>query len=100
MQDRNKPLAWNDENEYWRKTFSSRPYTTSSPNYDLWEGGYRYGYESAIRYNGRNWDEVEPELSRGWGSYEYRGTSTWDQVKHAVRDAWDRVTGHHPVGAR
>ena len=100
MQDRNKPRAWQDEDAYWRNNFSTRPYTASSPDYSNWEGGYRYGYESATRNSGRSWDDVEPELSRGWSSYQYRGSSTWEQMKHAVRDAWDRVTGHHPVATR
>lgn len=100
MQDRNKPVAWHDEDAYWRQNFGSRPYTASSPDYSLWEGGYRYGYEAANRYQGREWSDVEPELSRGWSSYEHRSNSTWEQMKHAVRDAWDRVTGHRPVGAR
>jgi hypothetical protein len=30
---------------------------------------------------------------RDSSSYSYRGKSTWQQVKDAVRDAWDRVTG-------
>ena len=49
MQDRNKPAAWHDEDAYWRQNFGSRPYTASSPDYSLWEGGYRYGYEAANR---------------------------------------------------
>jgi hypothetical protein len=100
MQDRETPRPWDEEDAYWRNNFSSRPYTASAPDYSMWEGGYRYGYESAARHKGRSWEDVEPELARGWSSYEHRGGSAWDQVKHAVRDAWDRVTGHHPVGAR
>ena len=100
MQDRNKPFDWKDEDAYWRSNFTTRPYTASTPDYAVWEGAYRYGSESAHRYRGRDWNEVEPELSRGWSSYEQRGQSTWEHVKAAVRDAWDRVTGHHPVGTR
>jgi hypothetical protein len=97
MQDQKKSQSWQDENAYWRSNFNSRPYTASSPDYSNWEGGYRYGYEAANRYKGRDWADVEPELSRGWNSYEYRGSSTWEHMKAAVRDAWDRVTGHSMV---
>ena len=40
-------------------------------------------------------DEVETELRAGWDRYEYRkdNTSTWDDIKAAVRDAWDRARG-------
>lgn len=95
-----KPHTWQDEDTYWRSNFQSRPYASSSDTYDRWRGGYQYGYDSASRYTGKSWDDVEPELSSNWNSYEHRGTSTWDQIKGAVRDAWDRVTGHHPVGSR
>jgi hypothetical protein len=99
MANPNNPLNWNDEDTYWRDNYKTRPYGSSS-NYDVLRPGYRYGYESAQKYEGRNWNDVESDLSRSWNSYEHRGTSTWDQVKMAVRDAWDRVTGHRPVGTR
>jgi hypothetical protein len=83
---------WDDEDQYWRSAYSTRPYGSGS-NYDALRPGYRYGWESANRYRGRSWNEVESELERDWSSYGHRGTSTWQQVKDAVRDAWDRVTG-------
>ena len=99
MADRH--LKWEDEDEYWRTNYRSRPYVSSgSSDYNMYQPGYRYGFESAERYRGRKWDEVENDLSREWNSVKYRGTSTWEQVKAAVRDAWDRVTGHHPVSSR
>lgn len=85
---------WDDEERYWRDSYNTRPYARNS----TWEGlrgGYRYGYESAQRYPGRSWADVEPDLRRDWDMYQYRGQSTWEQVKDAVRDAWDRVTGRH-----
>ena len=39
-------------------------------------------------------------LQSNWNKYEHRGTSTWEQVKGAVRDAWDRAMGRHTVGTR
>lgn len=84
--------AWKDEDEYWRTHYSSRPYVEGQP-YDTFEPGYRYGFDAATRYSGRDWDDVERELESEWDRYEYKGTSTWQQVKDAVRDAWARVTG-------
>jgi hypothetical protein len=42
---------------------------------------------------GRTWDEAEPDLRRGWDSYEHRGKSPapWEEIKDAVGDAWERV---------
>lgn len=101
MADNMERLEWTDEDTYWRTNYRGRPYASSGTHeYEFYRPGYRYGYEAANRYEGRNWNDVEPDLSRNWNSYEHRGTSTWEQVKDAVRDAWDRVTGHRPVGTR
>ena len=97
MKDRDKSLSWQDEDAFWRRNFSTRPYTSSAPDYTVWEGGYRYGYEAANRHPDREWDDVEPELARGWDSYAHGGESRWEHIKHAVRDAWDRVSHSRAV---
>ena len=92
--NRNATLDWTSEDEYWRGTYKSRPYS-SSYGYEHWQPAYRYGYESAQKYHNRKWEDVESDLSSGWNRYEHRtGESTWEQVKHAVRDAWDRMVGN------
>jgi hypothetical protein len=92
---------WYDEDRYWRENYRTRPYASSADQeYDYYEPAYRYGYEAANRFENRKWDDVEADLSRDWATYERRGTSTWEQIKGAVRDAWDRVTGKRSVGAR
>jgi hypothetical protein len=100
MAERNIRNEWDAEDAYWRTSYPSRPYASSSREYDYYRPGYRYGYEAANRYHDRQWNEVESDLSKSWNSYEHRGSSTWEQMKDAVRDAWDRVTGHRPVSSR
>jgi hypothetical protein len=101
MADKTNRMQWSDEDAYWSTNYRSRPYVSSSDrDYNFYKPAYRYGYDAANRYEGRNWNDVESDLSRNWNSYEHRGSSTWEQVKDAVRDAWDRVTGHRPVGTR
>jgi hypothetical protein len=95
----NRP-NWEDEDEFWRSNYRTRPYASSGSDYDYYQPGYRYGYEAANRFRDRDWRDVESDLSEGWNTYEYRGDSTWEQIKDAVRDAWDRVTGKRPVGTR
>ena len=87
---------WQAEDDYWRTNYETRPYIGSNRKYDDWQPAYRYGYESSQRYPGRRWEDVEPNLRSGWETYEYRrdNRSTWEQVKDAVRDAWNRVTGN------
>ena len=100
MADINDP-RWNDEDMYWRENYRTRPYASATDRgYDYYQPAYRYGYDAANRYRDRSWNDVESELSRDWSSYEYRGTSTWEQIKDAVRDAWDRMTGGRTMGAR
>lgn len=86
---------WNEEDRFWRENFSSRPYASENRNYEEFRPAYRFGTESAGRHRGRDWNEAEPELRRDWESYEHRGESrsTWEEIKHAAKDAWDRVTG-------
>lgn len=101
MAERSDRFTWEDEDTYWRSNFRNRPYASSaSRDYDYYRPAYRYGFDAASRYEGRNWSDVESDLSKSWNTYENRGTSTWEQVKDAVRDAWDRVTGRHTVGTR
>jgi DNA ligase-1 len=91
---RSSTLDWTAEDDYWRNNYTTRPYVGSDRNYDRWQPGYRYGWESAQRYQGRQWNDVEHDLRSGWDRYEHRGTSTWEQIKDAVRDGWNRLTGN------
>ncbi len=100
MIEQNSGFAWEDEDSYWRKNYSNRPYATAGRAYEEYQPGYRFGYEAANRHQDREWSDVEPELRRNWNTYDSRGNSTWEQMKEAVRDAWDRVTGRRHVSAR
>ena len=94
MADKDGSGGWDDEDAYWTANYRNRPYASANPQeYSHYQPAYRYGYDAAGRYKGRTWDDVESDLSQSWNSYEHRGTSTWEQMKDAVRDAWDRVTG-------
>jgi hypothetical protein len=100
MADTPYQRSWDDEDTYWRTNYRTRPYASISEyDYDYYRPGYQYGYDAAGRYQGRTWSDVEPELARDWDRYENRGDSTWEQMKDAVRDAWDRLTGHRAAGA-
>jgi hypothetical protein len=92
--------TWNDEDNWWRNNFSSRPYATGR-NYDDFRPAYQYGFESGQHHMGREWDEVESDLKSGWEKFEGRrgAGSTWESMKSAVRDAWHRITGQHDVDA-
>ena len=89
--------TWDLEDKYWGANFTGRPYAIGgNALYERFRPAYRYGWESARHHAGRAWNDAEPDLKAGWGRYEHRGEnpSTWDEIKDAVKDAWDRVTGH------
>ncbi len=92
--------SWEDEDRYWRERFRERSYVPADRGYDYYRPAYRYGWESANRYQGRAWNDVEPELERGWERNRGESRSSWQDVKDAVRDAWDRVTGGQDKVAR
>ncbi|MGH7507669.1 MAG: hypothetical protein ACRELX_18600 [Longimicrobiales bacterium] len=83
---------WKKEETWWRENFHQRPYVSSDRGFDFYGPGYRYGYESATKLVGREWDEVEPELRRNWERWEHRGESGWEEIKDSVKDAWHRAT--------
>jgi hypothetical protein len=92
--------SWNEEDSWWRNNFSSRPYATGR-DYEEFRPAYQYGYESGLHHMDRKWNDVESDLRTGWEKFEGRrgAGSTWDSVKHAIRDAWHRVTGQHDLDA-
>ena len=87
--------AWETEDNYWHENFTSRPYALGPDYYDRFRPAYRYGFESGRHGMGRRWDDAEPDLRAGWERYEHGGEqpTAWEEIKDAVRDAWDRVTG-------
>jgi hypothetical protein len=85
-------LDWTAEETFWRQNWQSRPYASADRDFEFYSPAYRYGYESATRHHGRSYSEVENDLRTGWDRYEHRGKATWENIKDAVRDGWNRVT--------
>ena len=71
---------------------SSRAFEDVEPHYRRgWQAG------SDERYRQREWDDVEPDLRRGYEE-ESRGGGTWDQLRDAVREGFDRARGRGSRG--
>lgn len=85
---------WKTEDAYWRENYKRRSYCEPGSTYDFYSPAYRFGYDATDRYPGKQWKDVESDLSRDWDRYEHRGNSTWEQMKNAVKDAWDRIVGN------
>ena len=79
------------EDQHWRKSFADRPYVEQGRDYDYYQPAYRYGWESRSRLAGRRFEDVEPELERGWTHARGKSNLSWDKAKDATRDAWHRI---------
>ena len=79
------------EDAYWRDNYASRPYV-SGGSYDDYGPAYSYGVNSYSKYAGRDFDDVESDLSRDWDSVRGKSSLTWERAKHATKDAWNRVS--------
>ena len=60
--------------------------------YDDFGPAYAYGANAYGSHRGRHYDEVEPELASRWGASRGKSNLSWEQARHAVKDAWDRLT--------
>jgi hypothetical protein len=79
------------EDAYWRDNYATRPYAGGA-SYDDFGPAYAYGVYSYTRYAGSDFDDVEPDLSRDWDGARGKSKLTWERAKHAVRDAWNRLS--------
>ena len=65
------------EDAYWRDNYTGRPYVESGSTYDDYAPAYRYGVDAHSRYPDRQFDDVEPELSRDWGTARGQSSLEW-----------------------
>lgn len=87
----NDQLDLNAEERYWRDHWLARPYALADQTFEYYWPAYRYGAECTVRFHGHGWGDIENEARAGWEREEHRGGGTWDHVKDAVRDAWERI---------
>lgn len=80
------------EDAYWHEHFERRDYVEPGSTFTDYGPAYAHGVNARSRHPGRDFDDVEAELSSGWEAS--RGTSRleWKRARRAARDAWDRVT--------
>lgn len=79
------------EEAYWRENYSRQSYVGSGATFDDYGPAYRYGVDSYGRFEGRTFDEAEPQLMLDWPNARGSSNLTWDHARHATRDSWQRV---------
>lgn len=80
-----------DERDYWQKNYTGRPYVKPGTAYDEYAPAYQYGWEAQQKHAGKEFNEVESDLARGWDKAKGKSALAWEHAKHATRDSWERV---------
>lgn len=79
------------EDAYWRGSYDREPYYETGRTYDEYRPAYELGWSARDRYQGQDFDAVEPHLARDWGHARTENSLDWDAARPATRAAWDRV---------
>ncbi len=80
------------ERAYWSESFSGRDYVETGSSFDDYGPAYGFGVNARGRYPGRDFDDVESELSGDWAASRCASGLSWERARHAARDAWIRIS--------
>lgn len=82
---------WDMYDQEFRNDYQTR-FGSGAYSYDYYMPAYHFGYDLAHedRYRGYTWDMLEKDARYGWEMRGMRGA--WEDVKDAVRHAWEAVT--------
>ncbi|MDO9314018.1 MAG: hypothetical protein Q7T97_05685 [Burkholderiaceae bacterium] len=80
------------ERAYWSENFSGRDYVEKGSSFYDYGPAYGFGVEARGRYPGRDFDDVESEMSSDWAASRGTYSLSWERAKHAARDAWNRIS--------
>ena len=89
-----------EEASYWRENASYTTYYIETrqfyENLDYerdYDPAYRVGYEQRTQYDkNTRFEDIELDLKAKWEHIKGQSILSWEQAKHAVRDAWNRVS--------
>lgn len=80
------------ERAYWSENFSGRHYVRQGSSFEDYGPAYGFGIAARGRYPGRDFDDVESEMSTQWPASRGVSSLSWERARHAVRDAWNRIS--------
>ncbi|MGB3492743.1 MAG: hypothetical protein WBA57_08440 [Elainellaceae cyanobacterium] len=84
-----------ENDEYWSRNYSSRPYFDSDEEYDRYAPAYRLGYDSFNSYgrkDGMTYAEAEPHIRDEYQRQHHDDGLSWEKGKHAIKDVWNRLS--------
>ena len=81
-----------DTDAYYRSTYETLPDRQADVTYDVVRPAYRYGYLASRNpdYRGRDFEDIEPDLQRGWTDDLRTRYGDWAKVRPHVRTAYSR----------
>ena len=81
-----------EDDSYYRERFEQRPGRLADRSYDDVRPAYQLGHIASMNpdYNGRTFDEVEPDLQRGWGNDLRARHGDWSAVRPYAEEAYSR----------
>lgn len=85
-----------DYTEHFQREYRNAPYYNQELGWEDYGPAFGYGYETHGRYRGRAFDEVEPELERGWADTRGGSRLAWNEARAAVRDGWEHIEHARP----
>ena len=81
------------EEEYWRENHGAQSWADEQSSFEHYAPAYRTGYEGALKYEGKEYDQVEADLARDYENHDANAVVPWERARPAVRAAWDRMAG-------
>lgn len=80
------------ERAFWSEKFCGRVDVEGGSSFEGHGPAYHFGASARDRYPGRNFDDVESEMSSEWVASRGPSILSWEWAKHAARDAWNRIS--------
>ena len=80
------------ESAYWSENFSERDYVEQGSSFDDYGPAYGFGVDARTQYPGRDFDDVESQMSSDWATRRGTSSLSWERARHAARDAWNRIS--------
>jgi len=80
------------ENDYWKHCYRSRPYVEDTDTYDDFGPAYAFGLQLFRTRTERVPFDLQCDLADDWNVSCGKSSLRWDRAKHAAYDAWERLT--------
>lgn len=80
------------EEKYWEKNYVTRPYIVTGHDYTSYRPAYRAGIDGFKANPTQSFDSLEPSLRNNWNIARGDSKLEWEEARHAVRDAFSRLS--------